>query len=142
MKKVVLLLLAGVIAALFSTLGKSVIKKINERQNSNSVMEMAQEISDEMNVGLPSQTDELMRMDTTSVGPGKQFNFFYTFVTDITGSMSPEQFAAKTRPQLTQSYRTNSKLADFRKNGVAVRFCYRDMNGRVFADIVIKPSDL
>ena len=97
--------------------------------------------SDLLNKTLPELVSEGVRLDTTTVGPGNSFNYFYTIVDDQTldGMIKNENNNQYLSKQLFE--RVCTMMPDYRDNGTIVNYFLNNNAGRVIIKISVEPKD-
>jgi hypothetical protein len=122
--------------------GKGFKKGFDQAVAARSPEKLLERTSSNLNTTLPKQLDAVTRLDSTTAGPGRRFNYFYTLV-NLTNNnkIDPVKFETKMRPKLIDKYKNLPELDGFRKLKVDLSFNYRDMNGNSVTQIVVSPND-
>ena len=95
-----------------------------------------------MNAGLPGPASGNVLLDSVVAGSGRRMTYTYTFLNLSSAEIDPANLTAKMKPQLLDGYKTDPRMAEFRKMAVEVHFQYRGKDGNIAATIAISPKDL
>ena len=132
-----LLIVSASAAFYFGTLLRT--EKLSASQE--DILSNLNQNSDLLNKTLPELVSEGVRLDTTIVGPGNSFNYFYTIVDDQTldGMIKNENNNQYLSKQLFE--RVCTMMPDYRDNGTIVNYFLNNNAGRVIIKISVEPKD-
>ncbi len=109
--------------------------------SADSVDQVLQSLSAELNKKMPMKADANTRLDRVSAEPGRHFTYHYTV--DSTSALNgvPVDFSKEIKPQLKNQLCSNPDNQKFLKNGITIAYQYRDMNGHDIGDAEFTPKD-
>jgi hypothetical protein len=107
----------------------------------DSIDEVLQQLSAELNKKMPINVDAVTRLDRVSAEPGRLFTYHYTVVPASDASTMRVDFSREIKPQLKSEMCSNPDTQKFLKNGVTVVYAYQDMSGHELGDARFTPSD-
>jgi hypothetical protein len=107
----------------------------------DSIDEVLQQLSLELNKKMPISVDAVTRLDRVSAEPGRLFTYHYTVVPASDASTMRVDFSREIKPQLKSQMCSNPDTQKFLKNGVTVVYEYQDASGHELGDARFTPSD-
>lgn len=99
---------------------------------------MLQQITQQLNQGLPMMVNDMARWDSVSAGPGQVLNYYFTVVTREQPSTSDLK---QLQNILVSSTCNDQSVSILLENGVALSFNYRGNSGRSLASVRVNPAD-
>jgi hypothetical protein len=108
---------------------------------SNSIDQVLQQLSTQLNQKMPIKVDQNTRLDRVSAEPGRHFTYHYTVVADPTVGNTPIDFSKDVKSQLKSQMCSSPDSKKFLKNGVTVASEYQDAAGHEMGGAEVKPSD-
>jgi hypothetical protein len=110
-------------------------------QSATSVEQKLLKASTEYNKQLPSVMDRDTRADTTSVGPGRKFTFWFSIVSKRAVDIDKVQFNQNISPGIRRGVCSDPALRNFFKDGVTLTYLYRGNDGVYITEINVTPRD-
>lgn len=107
----------------------------------DSVDQVLQQLSTQLNQKMPINVDQSMRLDRVSAEPGRHFTYHYTVIADPTVGKMPIDFSKDVKPQLRSQLCSSADSQKFLKNGITVASQYQDAAGHPMGGAEVKPSD-
>lgn len=98
-------------------------------------------VSSDMNKTLPMMLDKDTRLDTTVPGPGKRLTYVNTIVNYELAQIDTVAMRKILTPNILSNYKTQKDMESFRKQGVVLRYQYKDKNGVYLIEIEANPMD-
>jgi hypothetical protein len=99
------------------------------------------EASSQQNKSLPMMVDKDTRWDTTIPGPGKNWTYIYTLTNPELKNISNEKINEVLGSKIRSGVCTMKDMEIFVKNGVTVKYKYRDNDGKFIGEVVVVPED-
>lgn len=106
----------------------------------DSVDQILQQLSAEMNQKMPMDIDATTRLDKVSVKPGRHFIYHYTML-DAPAAGEKTAFSSTDKSPLKSSMCNDPDAQKFLKNGVTVTYQYQDKTGRDLGSTEVTPGD-
>ncbi len=97
--------------------------------------------SSKQNKALPIMVDKDTRWDTTIPGPGKNWTFIYTLINPESSTYTNAQINEVLGGTIRSGVCSMKEMETFRKNGVTIKYSYRDNGGKFIGEVVVKPED-
>ena len=98
------------------------------------------EVAEELNRVSPFMVDDETRLDSSSVLPGKVFQYAYSLVNYERDSIDIEVFLSHMEPVILHNVKTNPELKSFREQNVTIIYLYKDKNGEQIGKITVSPD--
>lgn len=109
--------------------------------SADSVDQVLQQLSTELNQKMPIHTDAATRLDRVSAEPGRHFTYHYTILPTANDNNEPIDFAKDLKPQLKSQMCSSTENQKFLKNGITVSYQYQDSRGHDIGSAEFTPSD-
>ena len=110
----------------------------NEVLQEDPVLKEAKRI----NYKCPMMVDQITRMDSVTVLlPDSIFQFCYTLVDQTMGSMDVAGLLRYLEPKLFLYAQDHASMTVQRQHRLTLAFLYRDKNGEIVTEIVLKPEE-
>jgi len=97
--------------------------------------------SKEQNKKLPIMVDEDTRWDSTTAGPGKNWEYFYTLVNPVSKNITEKQINDVMGDKIRASVCNMKEMEFFMKNEVTLKYKYRDSDGKYIGEVVVIAND-
>jgi len=97
--------------------------------------------SSQQNKSLPMMVDKDTRWDTTIPGPGKNWTYIYTLINPESSTYTNAQINEVLGGKIRSGVCSMKEMEAFRKNGVIMKYSYRDHSGKFIGEVVVKPED-
>ena len=99
---------------------------------------MLQQITQQLNQGLPMMVNDMARWDSVSAGPGQVLNYYFTVVTREQPSTNDLK---QLQNILVSSTCNDQSVSLLLENGVALSFTYLGNRGQSLASVRVNPAD-
>jgi len=133
-----LLLLAGVASVGFQPSTKAENNTLAGMISSEGFLTRTADI---MNQRLPIMVDNDTRWDSSSAGPGKSLNYYYTLVNHSANNIDGYVFAKNAHQLLIERVCNEPSVVMFPQGGVLLNFNYYDNTRNLIARVKVEPSD-
>ncbi len=97
--------------------------------------------SEVINQSLPAMLNQEIRMDSTSVEPGRTFNYNFSFVNRSAVEIDGNHYAQVVRPEMVQHICDNLYNSILRENKISISVRFHDSHKNFFSMIKVAPED-
>ena len=141
MKKILVALCVLVVAYIAFQIGRGFLDAAAHGGSDAALERRLAEICKAMNAKLPDQAPRGVRFDSVVAGPGRRVTYTYTFVNLSSADIDPADLTAKLKPPFVNTYKTDPRMADFRRMEAEIVVQYCGKEGNVAASFVASPKD-
>lgn len=113
--------------------------KANPYTGDDEVIRMLNEASKNVNSNLPYALDEITRLDSSFVGPGRKFTYSHTILDDRAGPASANNLRAAVYPGARDYVCSN--FLDLLRDGVVIAYSYQNATGALLTEIEMSGKD-
>lgn len=111
-----------------------------EKTNAKPAKDKYVKLAAKMNAGMPQVFPGGIRMDRVEAVSDKEFRYIFTFTGEP--AVSAEEFVRSTKLPLSMGIRDGKEeLETLRKDKMTISYAYYKMDGSLFAEIKITPTE-
>lgn len=96
-------------------------------------------LAEKMNANMPQFFPLGIRMDKVEAVSKNEFRYIYTFTQEP--KVPSEEFIRGMKPALILGLQQEKEMDDFRKDKMTLLYTYKMMDGKIYAEIRLEPSE-